>query len=72
LRATCRARGSTVRSAYGSSGSHGTPASLRSPAGTSLYEYFSFGDPVRMARALVSSYDREPFKERVRAFLNSE
>jgi 4-hydroxyphenylacetate 3-monooxygenase len=37
-----------------------------------LYEYFFFGDPVRMAGALVSSYDREPFKERVRAFLNSE
>ncbi len=37
-----------------------------------LYEYFFFGDPVRMAGALVSSYDREPFKERVSAFLNSE
>ena len=29
-------------------------------------------DPVRMAGALVASYDREPFKERVHAFLNSE
>ncbi len=37
-----------------------------------LYEYFFFGDPVRMAGALVASYDREPFKERVHAFLNSE
>ena len=34
-----------------------------------LYEYFFFGDPVRMAGALVSTYDREPYKERVRAFL---
>ena len=34
-----------------------------------LYEYFFFGDPVRMAGALVSSYDREPFKERVRELL---
>jgi 4-hydroxyphenylacetate 3-monooxygenase len=34
-----------------------------------LYEYFFFGDPVRMAGALVGSYDREPYKERVRAFL---
>ncbi|HEY3612283.1 MAG TPA: 4-hydroxyphenylacetate 3-monooxygenase, oxygenase component [Gaiellales bacterium] len=35
----------------------------------SLYEYFFFGDPVRMAGALVRSYDREPYRERVRAFL---
>ncbi len=35
----------------------------------SLYEYFFFGDPVRMAGALVGSYDREPFKQRVREFL---
>jgi 4-hydroxyphenylacetate 3-monooxygenase len=34
-----------------------------------LYEYFFFGDPVRMAGALVQSYDREPSRERVRAFL---
>jgi 4-hydroxyphenylacetate 3-monooxygenase len=34
-----------------------------------LYEYFFFGDPVRMAGALVASYDREPYKERVREFL---
>jgi len=34
-----------------------------------LYEYFFFGDPVRMAGALVESYDREPYKERVKAFL---
>jgi 4-hydroxyphenylacetate 3-monooxygenase len=34
-----------------------------------LYEYFFFGDPVRMAGALVGSYDREPYKERVREFL---
>jgi 4-hydroxyphenylacetate 3-monooxygenase len=34
-----------------------------------LYEYFFFGDPVRMAGALVASYDREPYKQRVREFL---
>jgi 4-hydroxyphenylacetate 3-monooxygenase len=35
----------------------------------SLYEYFFFGDPVRMAGALVATYDREPYKQRVRDFL---
>jgi 4-hydroxyphenylacetate 3-monooxygenase len=35
-----------------------------------LYEYYFFGDPVRMAGAYVSSYDREPYKDRVRAFLD--
>jgi 4-hydroxyphenylacetate 3-monooxygenase len=34
-----------------------------------LYEYYFFGDPVRMASAYVSSYDREPYKARVQAFL---
>ena len=34
-----------------------------------LYEYYFFGDPVRMAGAFVSSYDREPYKQRVREFL---
>jgi 4-hydroxyphenylacetate 3-monooxygenase len=38
----------------------------------SLYEYFFFGDPVRMAGALVGSYEREPYKERVRQFLLRE
>src|SRR5262249_7141203 len=31
-----------------------------------LYEYFFFGDPVRMAGALVEGYDRSPYTERVR------
>lgn len=35
----------------------------------SLYERFFFGDPVRMAGALVNSYDRTPYMDRVRAFL---
>lgn len=35
-----------------------------------LYEYFFFGDPVRMAGALVSSYPLEPLKERVRELLH--
>ncbi|HWI22844.1 MAG TPA: 4-hydroxyphenylacetate 3-monooxygenase, oxygenase component [Baekduia sp.] len=34
-----------------------------------LYEYYFFGDPVRMSGALVNSYDREPYKAHVREFL---
>ena len=34
-----------------------------------LYEYFFFGDPVRMAGALVKSYDTAPVQGRVREFL---
>jgi 4-hydroxyphenylacetate 3-monooxygenase len=34
-----------------------------------LYEYFFFGDPVRMAGAFVGSYDREPYMKRVQDFL---
>jgi len=37
-----------------------------------LYEYFFFGDPVRMAGALVASYDRDPYKQRVRDFLDRD
>ena len=37
-----------------------------------LYEHFFFGDPVRMAGALVQSYDREPVRSRVREFLARE
>ncbi|MBJ7604568.1 MAG: 4-hydroxyphenylacetate 3-monooxygenase, oxygenase component [Candidatus Dormibacteraeota bacterium] len=37
-----------------------------------IYEFFFFGDPVRMAQALVGSYDRTEVKERVNAFLNSD
>jgi 4-hydroxyphenylacetate 3-monooxygenase len=35
-----------------------------------LYEYYFFGDPVRMAGAYTASYDREPYKAAVRAFLD--
>ena len=35
-----------------------------------LYEYYFFGDPVRMAGALVQSYDRQPCKDRVQEFLH--
>jgi len=35
-----------------------------------LYEYYFFGDPVRMAGALLQATDREPYKQRVRAFLH--
>jgi 4-hydroxyphenylacetate 3-monooxygenase len=34
-----------------------------------LYEHYFFGDPVRMAGALLRSIDREPQKAHVRAFL---
>jgi len=34
-----------------------------------LYERFFFGDPVRMASALVDNTDLKPLSERVRAFL---
>ncbi|HJY80383.1 MAG TPA: 4-hydroxyphenylacetate 3-monooxygenase, oxygenase component [Candidatus Binatia bacterium] len=37
-----------------------------------LYERFFFGDPVRMASALYSIYDKEPLMERVRQFLARE
>jgi 4-hydroxyphenylacetate 3-monooxygenase len=37
-----------------------------------LYEYFFFGDPVRMAGALVNSYDRAPLRERVRELLHRD
>lgn len=35
-----------------------------------LYEYFFFGDPVRMAGAMVAGYDREPARARVRRLLD--
>jgi len=35
-----------------------------------LYEYYFFGDPVRMAGAILKATDREPYKARVRAFLD--
>jgi len=35
-----------------------------------LYEYYFFGDPVRMAGALLKATDREPYKARVRTFLD--
>jgi 4-hydroxyphenylacetate 3-monooxygenase len=38
----------------------------------SLYEYFFFGDPVRMAGALVNTYDREPVRARLREFLHRQ
>ncbi|MFD8494749.1 4-hydroxyphenylacetate 3-monooxygenase, oxygenase component [Amycolatopsis sp. NPDC059657] len=48
-------------------------ASVSSFAGReALYEYFFFGDPVRMAAAHVNAYDREPLQARVRDFLARE
>jgi 4-hydroxyphenylacetate 3-monooxygenase len=35
-----------------------------------LYEHYFFGDPVRMAGALLHATEREPCKDRVRAFLD--
>jgi len=37
-----------------------------------LYERFFFGDPVRMAGALYASYDKQPYVDRVRRFLEQE
>ena len=37
-----------------------------------LYEYYFFGDPVRMAGSYVASYDREPYLAAVRAFLDRD
>jgi 4-hydroxyphenylacetate 3-monooxygenase len=34
-----------------------------------LYERFFFGDPVRMAGAMFNAYDRRPYMDRVREFL---
>ena len=34
-----------------------------------LYEYYFFGDPVRMAGAYVASYDKTLYTDRVRDFL---
>ncbi|MER7860697.1 4-hydroxyphenylacetate 3-monooxygenase, oxygenase component [Amycolatopsis japonica] len=48
-------------------------ASVSSFAGReSLYEYFFFGDPVRMAGAQVNAYPREALQERVRELLARE
>jgi 4-hydroxyphenylacetate 3-monooxygenase len=37
-----------------------------------LYEYYFFGDPVRMAGALVGGYDRQPYVDRVQEFLHRD
>jgi 4-hydroxyphenylacetate 3-monooxygenase len=37
-----------------------------------LYEYYFFGDPVRMATAYQAGYDKAPYADRVRAFLASD
>jgi 4-hydroxyphenylacetate 3-monooxygenase len=37
-----------------------------------LYERFFFGDPVRMAGALYNSYNKQPYVDRVTAFLNRQ
>ena len=68
--ATCSPRRSPDRSACGCSAWPGTPP-LGFAGRQTLYEYFFFGDPVRMAGALLKATDREPFKERVSAFLDA-
>jgi len=35
-----------------------------------LYEYYFFGDPVRMAGSYVAGYDKAPYVTRVREFLD--
>jgi len=37
-----------------------------------LYERFFFGDPVRMAGALYAGYDKAPYMERIRQFLDRD
>jgi 4-hydroxyphenylacetate 3-monooxygenase len=37
-----------------------------------LYEYYFFGDPVRMATAYQAGYDKQPYVDRVTAFLESD
>ena len=34
-----------------------------------LYEHYFFGDPIRMAGALLKATDREPYKAQVQEFL---
>jgi 4-hydroxyphenylacetate 3-monooxygenase len=36
-----------------------------------LYERFFFGDPVRMAGALYNTYDKQPYMDRVREFIEA-
>ncbi|MEV0082629.1 4-hydroxyphenylacetate 3-monooxygenase, oxygenase component [Saccharopolyspora sp. NPDC050642] len=48
-------------------------ASASSFAGRqNLYEHFFFGDPVRMAGALVSTYDRTDLRKRIQDFLHRD
>ncbi|MGH2736303.1 MAG: 4-hydroxyphenylacetate 3-hydroxylase C-terminal domain-containing protein, partial [Actinomycetota bacterium] len=48
-------------------------ASVSSFAGRQeVYEHYFFGDPVRMAGLLVASYDRQPYIDRVKDFLQRE
>jgi 4-hydroxyphenylacetate 3-monooxygenase len=35
-----------------------------------LYEYYFFGDPVRMSNAYYDQFDKEPYKNMVNDFLN--
>ncbi|MFC4557891.1 4-hydroxyphenylacetate 3-monooxygenase, oxygenase component [Virgibacillus kekensis] len=35
------------------------------------YEYYFFGDPIKMGMAYFDKYDKEPYKEHVRSFLNN-
>jgi 4-hydroxyphenylacetate 3-monooxygenase len=37
-----------------------------------LYERFFFGDPVRNYSTLYTTYDKEPYKERIEQFLRRE
>lgn len=37
-----------------------------------LYEYYFFGDPIRMATALFNSYDLAPYKKRIMDFLERD
>jgi 4-hydroxyphenylacetate 3-monooxygenase len=36
----------------------------------SLYEYYFFGDPVRMANMYYDNFNKQPYKDKVQEFLN--
>ena len=39
---------------------------------SALYEKFFFGDPIRMASALYDVYDKKPYTERIKNWLNEQ
>ena len=67
---TCRRPRSPEETGSACSASSGTPARPAFAGRQALYEYYFFGDPVRMATAYQASYDKSPYADRVREFLD--